>query len=432
MTISGLNGAVSTSGPLPLGGVCSPYGAAAAVGCGANFSSNTDGTAVGQAMWNDVDKTLTFLATKGVTMGMDYIFTFVVRNPPTTQLAPSILIEMSGAVPITRLAMVPDLATDLSIAPGGSGQCGGAILGAVPGDAAPLKIYPLVFVCPVAGLGCAGYIGHTTFDPGSLNTVTVTLATSTPLTKALQASIVVSNLANALAPPPAFAGVVSRPLASSTQSAQCAALVHGLSLGRTPQGPPGTFAWDPATFTASFYLLEDSLPGQSYTIAFNLTNPLAPQASPLVKIETKGLVLSSRSLSKDPERPPLAITGGFFQYGYPKIGQESPLPAAANLITVTFKATVPMFPGTGTRLTMSGFLGASSDLTTMTAEVGGLTFAAELGGTPRTLRWDDATKTVTAHVVAPMDAAREYVFGFIVRNPPSPQEPPTIYAQVLP
>ena len=430
ITLTGLSGALSPDTPsqsqfepLPLGGP------------GAfNFSSALgNGGLEGHGSWSEGGKSFSMWAPNGIMMGVDYVVSFVLRNPATSQAAAAVSIDLGGAVPISRRLMDKDLATDLSIPPSDAAEtCERGILGAIPGDAAPLLVYPNSFVCPVAGQTCAGYIGHTTFDPGALNTFTVTLATTTPLTRALDAAIVISNLKNAKDPPAADAGVVSAAIPNENENANCSSLISGLKLGRTPDGPEGTFSWDAEAYRATFYVMEDSLPGQRYTFSFSLTNPLAPQASPLVMIETTGIVLSSKSLSKDPENPPLAITGGFFPAGYPKIGQDSPLPSSQNLIRVTFQATVPMFPGTGTKLTMSGFLGASSDSQVIaTEEGGGETFSSEPDGTPGTLRWDAESKTVTGYVVAPMLGSTDYIFGFILMNPPSLQESPPILAQVL-
>ncbi len=76
-----------------------------------------------------------------------------------------------------RVVMDPDTSTDLSV-PSGTGDCGKIIIGAALGDATPLKVYGLSFLCPQPIYNCSGFIGHDNSYPASDNVITVTMATS--------------------------------------------------------------------------------------------------------------------------------------------------------------------------------------------------------------------------------------------------------------
>ncbi len=76
-----------------------------------------------------------------------------------------------------RTAMSEDLFTDLSL-PLTPSDCSDIIPGAAAGDAAPLKIYGLSFLCPLPAFNCTGYIGQDNPYPSGINTITVTMATA--------------------------------------------------------------------------------------------------------------------------------------------------------------------------------------------------------------------------------------------------------------
>lgn len=131
--------------------------------------------------------------------------------------------------------------------------------GAAPGDAAPLKV------------GCPGFslkkIGQSSFLPGELNTLSLTLVTNVALSN--KAAITLTGLSGALN--------------SAAQASSAVIDITGAAAGRftavRPGGVNGTALFDPMASTLSLLPVESITAGTTLKFAFVVRNPAAAQSA---------------------------------------------------------------------------------------------------------------------------------------------------------
>jgi hypothetical protein len=164
VTVSGLRGASGTTGPIVISSAA---------------FSNVAGGATSTASYDDASKTLTLFAATPLTAFTMYVVSFELTNALREQPSPEIQVEASGPVPISRVPMIKDLTRLLTDIPA-----------AVPGDAAPLRLYGPKFLVK--------RIGQMTAWPcvqcGARNIVGVTLSVNIALSSLTSSVITISGL----------------------------------------------------------------------------------------------------------------------------------------------------------------------------------------------------------------------------------------------
>ena len=451
IAISGLDGAVHPAGDIALApkSCLGPADPGDWGGCEAFQPVGGDAPCTGT--WDPVSRVLSVRVAGDLEMQRGYAFSFSVTNPSVSQASPPVAVRVQGPVPIAQQAMRPDMETDL----GSSATCHDpctTVFGAKAGDAAPLLVFEATFLCVsgveeaayypkcangplspcLTGSACAGYIGQSSPYPGSINTITVTYATSVPLTPG--ASIVISGLDGASRghdATPEVGDIASVLVRGPALPPGCDATGGGFSLASAANGSPGTFQWTQAAEEVEMYVYGNgrSRAAWEYVVSFTLLNPASAQESPEVFIESLGVQIAPQPLFRDQRTiltPPLKIIEPAFVVK--KIGQATALPGSENVITVTFSTNVPL--AEGMKLQLTGFNGGvptkpREDTAMLNAsfpqvDLPQMLYASDVSGEPgkASFDYDVLTFTITERTVE----FREYVFMIRVQNPNVPQD----------
>ena len=273
-----------------------------------------------------------------IAAGVEYFFNFKLNNPTSGQMSPPVAIQAlygDAKVLIGKSSMDRDNTTVLPV-----------LLGRA-GDALPLQIRTAAWITKI--------MGQSTPFPGALNTLTVTLLANVPIFSSLST-----------------AGSIGTPCSTSfeeMQMPQCqrdlllqsclrtVVTISGLS-GAIFQNCSATcpmpVSWGPSdalapcqwvwnansnslTFTVANYVKENT----TLLFSFNVTNPVAGQASPPISVQVSGVSFSRVAIEKDlDDRAPLLVYS--IQFRIKQISQSNPYPFAQNCITIVLQTNLKL------------------------------------------------------------------------------------------
>jgi len=362
----------------------------------------------------------------GMLANTSYDFTFEIRNPSSGQRSPMVMVEASGLT-IQRRAMDKN--------PLNVRLPAGVVFDPSIEETEPLEVR--------GELRASAFevknIGQSSAYPGATNTITVTFASSVPLTKEAPVSTVsISGLA----------GVVGRPTNFNTTG---------------PSGWAGSFDFEWVSGDKAVVLTvmdQDTLAGSNeYVVRFDVTNPLAGQMSPSVMIEASGIVIQPTLLMPDMEtrlqmrddnnQEVEAMTGSAapmyvfaprivkrltYQTFNGAIKNTAAYPGDDNQVFFKFTCTAAIdAPGAGdmTALVISGLQGVVLDGGSV--NIGGtsqakFTDCEELSAfcTGSKGVWDEVRKSLTLYVKTKIAADEEVVVSLNFKNELHGQDPPRI------
>jgi len=334
VTISGLDGACVVGDEVMLQGDTADV-----------FSASPDGE-TSMAAWDDQTSSITLYITDG--MPSQVSFRFDVKNPNSPQTSPDITIEASS-IPISPVLMGRNV--DDEIPP--------TVFDGTVEDGLPLSIRGL----SAQSTFTTRNIGQMTADAGAQNTIMVTLVSSVPLTAAdPQSRITLSGLTGEFE------------LLGMQPSEHFSMAMHDEFLGLVLAVEQTTQA------------------GVEYMLSFHLRNPVKPQRSPTVSIQSSGIVIQPVAMLPDldamlmtrgpmgEEVPaprgfgaPLTVLPARLTHAY--VEQRSHLLGAHNTLTFSFRPSIRLYADEedeGIAFVFSGLRGASMPMSPMVSVMGAI------------------------------------------------------------
>jgi len=338
----------------------------------------------GYGLWNDEAKTLTLFVVTPLTAGSYYTFQFTLKNPlcgqdvqPVCIRARNIKVGCDTGVVIPRRLMDGDT-----------------------GDSAPLYIiHPNITL---------SQIDHSTPWPSETNTITITLTTNVPLLmSAFHPRITITNLV-------------------TTQTNSTTVTVNMAEDGGADVDVDAN--WDLDAGALDFTVPMDTVQDTVYLLTFDLVNRNCEQESPEAFINIDGICFDEAVLDPQPltvcsdvETDPLQVVGGpcgssptSATFTVSKIGQETPYPGCVNLITVTFRATIPLTSDASASIQID-----FDDSLTIGLADGYVTLGENSTLFGMVGNWTSVSNTLTLPVAdgEELDACQDYVISFNVTNP---------------
>ena len=322
-TITNLAGACSSLSTLPL------QSASGSVAGKDRFASTPNSIVAigssGSAAWNQQTGSLTLYLSNNLTINTTYAFRFVLQNPSSPQLSPSVSIQASGiVVPSVSMNRITGVLT------------GTGLFGATDVESQPLQIRGLSGPWTINGT-----ISQFTSAPAANNSVLIIFMTSVPLTVNPLTSVIVSGLSGALAADGASVIYDQNGLVSNTFSG----------------------SWNNTSKQLFLSIMGgDSLPGVNYTVQFSFSNPQFAQSSPPITIETTGGVIIQQSTLLSPSdatAPLFVVSPQLSNLAISRLYSQSAYPGAQGYLVLKFTCTVALVPMAGSRLSviLSGLVG---------------------------------------------------------------------------
>jgi len=437
VTIDTLTGPVSPSGPIQLRDFW---------GNGSTRFFASDDSEHGFGEWSRFNARMRLNIANTTRAGRRYSVEFTLQNPLVAQNSPPVKVRVDGGNFIPLEAMVKDMSTVLPIE------------NAQPGDAAPLRVYPIDFDY--------AKIGQSSWYPFSVNTITITLVTNMKLQPGSMVSIAPFTGA-IMAGVDDYDAAGKRIKLSGSNASVFTAMEDCQGFVPTRAAPTCAFPGQTRyTGMANFDVVKRSfevynaqeIAGETpYVFSFTLRNPGVGQRSPglAIAIEIEGMEFPSAVIERDIGRKaPLYVEGATFVTK--RIGQTVPYPSALNDIGVTLSFNVPIPKAAEPRLTISGLRGLElygsspdaqypnlvsvrsvSDQTQCTGLDGSSgswlgcgAFGIKLGAmwnttVPCSARWHALQNALEVHIVQDLAKETDYAFTLTVRNPGQEQEAAT-------
>jgi hypothetical protein len=344
VTISGLRGISMPSSEIEMLGL-DQSGAQACwrpckdllASCSGFAANNPSGSGnVGFAYWTSDMLSISFKILIDIPRNDSIIFRFIVINPSRTQQSPSVSVAMiTGAVTVPYVTMDSDQGIPVQTGFCGEGQntTGACENTARVGDASVLKVRSGGFVftdlCMV----------QTNKFLGAVNTITVTISTSVPISTGQSNSFYLSGLSGA---------EVSEGANVRYSVLDCESIFSNITWASAK--------WNSEQKTILFELKVDTNAFWKYIISFDVINPSIPQTSPVITMGVEGITFPTVQPCRDKLNPPLLVENPQLSAS---VCQSTALPGAINEITLKFYTNVPLSPGLKANIVVSGFVGLS-------------------------------------------------------------------------
>jgi len=290
------------------------------------------------------------------------------------------------------------------------------------------KLVPITVIDPIFKIAS---IVQSTPYPAALNTITVTLESNVKLPGACDVKITVSGLE----------GACVESANNIVQLEGTGADTFRFSL--TNSTAESKAAWNADAKSVAFYTAGTGMEADTkYTFQFKVRNPTTGQTSPVITIESSGIVITPRSMEKNPnsmvppgvflglakEAEPIEVRGAVIAAAFVKmkIGQSSAGAGETNEITVTIQTNVPLTASSpATTVTIKSLTGAVASAGDMTVAVTKPSLG-EYGGS-----FSGKWKTTERAMVLTVSGAdtvpgKDYVVRFSIVNPRQAQSSPTI------
>jgi len=334
--------------------------------------------------WDNATGTLIVPFSATSSAGTDYTFSFTVKNPPCCDSGiPQVYVDSSvecfQSVQANVVLDEDNLASDVAHG--------------IDAESAPLKIR-----CPVWQ---AGGIQQTTDHPCTDNQLDATFTLNVPI--------------------PAGALLTLTGL-TDTQTAD-----GSLTITSTPSAgamTAGTFNQNDGTLVVP--VLQDIDAHTAVSFSFTVINPPEPTSeSKIGKVK----ISLDRICNLVPEFVLAQTNGGVIKvqratFSAKNIGQKTPWPGAANIITITLNSAVPLFSPTVrcvTNITIAGFDGAC-------VQAAGFALSGAGASNFDAVTWHAEDKAVSMRVKAALGGAGSTaaIFSFAIVNPIDSQPSPLI------
>ena len=356
----------------------------------------SNGTSAGWGLWRNGTMTLNVINGSTVRSGVNYSFSFSVRNPLVGQSAPYISIGASGTatLPLVGLSR-PNI----------------ALLGVANGTN-PLEIEPPLFLNKS--------ISQSYPFSGALNTLSVSISLNFNMYGADASVITITGLHGAIA----GNSVLLIPATNGNKAETL--FSNGTS--------PGWGSWDNGTL--KLYVIPNSFLAYHlvYAFSFVVTNPSYSQSSPSTSIGASGTATVLSSAMVTPNLMLMGITNGSnpLEVVVPlflnkSIVQSYPFSSELNVLTVAIALNFDLSGRDNSSITIHGLAGAVAPhsaqlLGEPDGNAGNMLFSN--GTSAGNGLWNNGTLTlyVAAGAVVVHDVL--YTFSFTVRNPPIAQSAP--------
>lgn len=313
------------------------------------FASSYQGAAR-TAEWDNDAKELRMWVVRNLPANTLLELSFELTNPVTGQFSPDIAVKGLG-IPIEEVFVEKETAPPRFIP------------NALPGDAAPLRVYSPEFLVKS--------IGQTNPYPGALNSIRVTLRMSVDLPASSHPDLFTSwqlRISGLFGGPSV---ITDYELTDHTNNGGHLSFASSGNLSLPDR--VGKVFWDGRVGedevelddnkAAVLFVRETIERERDYTVSFSFNNPATPQQSPVVFIRTVGLGTLESKVEMDRDdmtvlttslcpysqcwasagdaMPLQVLTPRFVTRA---IEQSNPFPGADNTITVTISFNVPLFP----------------------------------------------------------------------------------------
>lgn len=228
--------------------------------------------------------------------------------------------------------------------------------------------------------------------------------------------------------------------------------------GGPSDGSSDTFlaAWHVASNSLVLEVsVRDTVPGAKYQVKFNVTNPKAAQGSPMVYIESSGIVIQPMMVEASKQRldalddqgaaapsvpgsaAPLYIFGPKLIKRMVSQSANTAWPGRANTLSVALECTVGLTPRAGERISivvsgLEGVVAATGAVDITGASAASFTSDAILAGASPGSKgvWDQDAKTLTLHLKAEINPFTAVAFDFAFTNALQGQDPPAVFVEV--
>lgn len=385
----------------------------------------------GSGIWDSELKKLTCkISGSAIPPFTRFIFHFTVKNPCCSRPSPPVCVKVSGiSAPCNNCTAVGDCGTCVSIARQmldrdfytvfDSGSDGGyygysdevynkgttiTYGKANLGDAYPLLTYQPGFIA------IQHAIGQSTPFPSSNNTITVTVATKTPLT--VGSKLTLTGLSESATDSTSALSIKD---AGTAEDPRTAVSVFGSTGEWNKQG------------SLLLTVQAESIAGVQYIFSFELMNPSCDLSARQVTVEatccktgacTYSMVLvpdqnkTETCHSQAGDARPLQVTKPTFVTH--NIWQSNPFPCQNNSISIELDTNVDMLPTT--QITVEGLTGSDTTST--------LVLPVDVCGTRTVGKWDQASGKLVFQLISKQPACSTCIVKFDLKNPCCCQDSP--------
>ena len=330
--------------------------------------NSTDSVMGPTGQWNRTEGSLILTIESTMQADKSYIVSFTIMNPQGGQPSPSISIETSGLILVSK-----------------------RLMDSASGNSAPLL---------VAGFLIAN-ISQLTPSAGANNTLTAFVSFNVMITQQMEPQFTISGLTGSLT--------------KSTSSL--------LLLPDSSSAFASVASWYQSG-SLVFELYSSILPSQVYSLSFVLINPIMHQDSINISISASGIKISKSNMLKDLryKRSPFDVA----YFTEVNIGQSTTIAGANNTITLTMATSVALGPGFA--ITLSGLLASMTNSTEklrILENVNETQMVFSPFGT-----WTQSSGELIISIITHTIPELLYICKFQLRNPQNGQDAPVVSIEV--
>ena len=387
--------------------------------------------------WKSSGKQIELYSAQRSQAGQQYIFSFQVQNPTSSQAAPNSIKIQSLKTPGDGRKGIPSHTTsydktggaelenedDMCFTPTMSSShqqsvdmslseeepC--CLCDVDKGDAKPMRVKAPSF--------CVKRICHTSHWPCANNTITVTISPTREV--AAGQVVTITGLAGASVVQSDGTVVSAGPI--ELQDLHSGGNEHHLHFAQSASGDRGFGAWNANAGELKLYVADALECSGQYIVSFTVKNAKDKQDCRAISIRVNGVIPATNgweimSYDECHECPMMVADPAFSEF---HVTQSSATPCCQNTISVSLKANVPMWKDRGcpVALTVAGLTGACKPA------AGLVSIQEGCAGTSSeflesSLHWTPATGTVQIVLAKEIPEHQEVCFSFTVTNPATP------------